>query len=638
MESKSDSCKRDGCKQITKDIQNVRGELNDLKIVVDNLIEQNRAFRDFSSSLCQELCLLIDNCQHNTAHEQLNRKNILRNTLQNFEKSYDILKKSLEDDALVIVSRIKSCHFEANEGENDIQHNVIEDSTETLLPTTCALVEQEEEFEQATDRNNSADHLSLLQPDKTAVTGIKKSNTVVKHCSMSEGDDASCTGNYTPDIKSEEVCDSTLNNFNCEIATEKPLVYHLSQTHGSSGNKTLRINFVSSNEIELNTQKRLKKTGFSSSFANIPEIVQNKPMKKLKAKCTRINSTDVFKSTGSINDIDWPDTDKLLEEIVDIQEKAKLKLPVAINEPITDIKCVNNCIKESGDSSNLQDCYNSVKKDQCNNNNMKPDASVLTTEIFINDKVSFDEIDITLNESNEINQISDQDKITISSAANVTLNVSCDVMKSDILDKSVQETILSTGDNLLKQELPIMPNSDEYITDIQDTNLATEQTEVSNLQVKNKSSKKKKKQKRENYSAEKINLNIADKNENKKKQRNIKHSSMETKPVNLLPVVDTCDITSKNDSKYSDVTMLKISDTGTILSESKPHNEPNLSKVKKVDIQQQEDGNIGSSNFSPDAKEFEPAREYGNAKFLLSPDETKESRSAGKCPKLVSLK
>ena len=63
--------------------------------------------------------------------------------------------------------------------------------------------------------------------------------------------------------------------------------------------------------------------------------------------------------------------------------------------------------------------------------------------------------------------------------------------------------------------------------------------------------------------------------------------------------------------------------------------------VKTSEISKSEDLTTDKSSstiLSPEAKEFEPTREYGKAKLQLTPEVSKEIKSQARCPKLTSFR
>jgi len=594
----------------TRDIEILKDQMGILKNCIVDLQKRNQFLEDLNASLINQLKNLVDGLSVSAMEEQHVMKEVISEILLKVRNKPAGSKGRRS-------GRTSPCDFGGRKSKKNSTENIHKQANE-------AGSSQPSEVANSTENVSKDSNDSLMVDDKAT--------------------EPSDSGNLQ----------------NAAITQNEPLIYQVKEKHGDSGSKALRINIAPTNDeqspVAINSPP---KSSFSSSFsnhnANLPKGNKKKKGNNSRSRTTSLQILDVMEENSS--ESDWPDTDKLLDEIKVIEEKNKSSQ--VEEEVIVSAKSSNQDFKKSKDHLNNQIQNNVVDTTEVNNGEKSITEISASTSLEKQNNVSEENLNSSQKcakqnvkprrrknsknkpDNSNHNKIETSYKKSEKLPSPKTNETSTNIQKenSHCNQNNLDTQKQKRGNDVEECGTPCHIKCDEKDTE-------------SSMSLKGNS-----KDTTIPCSSEKGNCKYVEKCKEvcsaAIKKEKVSEEVKKNEPEGNIPSKGKKDKKSKESTKSNSVEPETQVNRSTKNSESSSNQ--NSSEISKFDSKKkhtkkgkQEPGNTlkdlsQSSNkqgecsaiLSPDAKEFEPTREYGKAKLQLSPEVTKESKAAPKCPKLT---
>ena len=283
----------------SRDLEILKDQIGILKNCIVDLQKRNQFLEDLNASLINQLKNLVDGLSTSAIEEQ----NVMREVIS------EIMSKVCNRPSAFRGRRSgRSSPNEVAAGSRRIHRK-----SESELPSKSA---SSSENIQSVGKRQVGE---INEPSMLDLQVSKSPKALVKE---KEGNKVNSKVAVSP---SEEVASNSTDSPSEKVKNDA-LIYHVTEKHGETGSKALRINFAATKE-EPDMDGNLQKSSFSNSFSNLSNAptIKSKRKKSGQSAC-RTTSFQTLDILESLEENDWPDTEKIIGELKSIQIDQKIKI------------------------------------------------------------------------------------------------------------------------------------------------------------------------------------------------------------------------------------------------------------------------------------------------------------------------
>ena len=633
-----------------EDIDFLRGELKSMQEKTNQLQKRNEYLENYSVYILRQIFKYAEELKDSDIDKYRDVRVFLKSCLENFNQGFassqhlpsvvsEILSLLQVASSETVISKPPEVpsSSQSNSKIDCSAENVLSDSmrtsTEEILQNTLNSseinIKQDISFIQSVNNASIQEHSTKSTETSTSVEiSSKKSDNLVSseksdQPTIISASDSKCSDSIIVSSKVDlvntaskhltidltEVVNDGLVDSSKDENDDQRLVYQHSEAHGATGSKSLRINIApNSKEIVEKKEKPVHKS-FSTSFTSLADQSYSNESQKFGKRMGKVSSAQSLNLLESLDELEWPDTSKLLGELDEIKVKTE---GTSIQEQTMN---TTDTVKEDLKKMEKESVSAEDVASESNNSKQTDKSDSQSEQVF---RVALGA------KNNRIECKSD------GSGDRGCLTMNLDTSKNHSVSDSTEEAgavqSSSTPPDDQQKFFPKVGVSDCGSSHGCDNSKRTHDSDYCQPGSMNCNSECEFEGCSSADNASKVKLNVVKNkpklNKHKRKKKRKSKDSKETENSNEQEVSTGCMSETKS-SEYL-VSTSVIKDCSDSIEEK-------ASAIKKI----QE-----SSPFSPEAKEFEPTREYGKAKLKLVPEKVEEPKHGGVagCPKLINTR